>query len=130
MAQASFDIMLRGGQPAGALRRYLPGDELRGRLQIVPAREIDCEQLMIRLRWHTEGRGERDEQIVAEQDVFRGRLLARVPVFHEFRFTLPGSPWSYAGRYITIVWTVAVMIDIRLARNLHHSQPFLLLPAR
>lgn len=126
----SFEVRLTGGQPEGDVLRYAPGDEIAGTATIVPDGELRCNHLYVRLQWHTEGRGDRDEGTVAEEDIHQGTLPASVPVTHDFRFTLPRGPWSFAGRYVTIVWAIQVSIDVPLARDPVHYQPFVLAPRR
>lgn len=125
---ARFEITLRGGDDMGAIRRYTPGDTISGTVLVVPDSALHCNRVLIQLGWHTEGRGDRDEQIVAETDVARGTLAANVPLLFDFSFSLPNDPWSYAGHYVSIVWHIAAKIDISMAVDPRHEQPFILAP--
>jgi hypothetical protein len=126
----AFEVRLSGGQPEGDLLRYDPGEEIAGTATIVTDSDLRCNHLYVRLQWHTEGRGDRDEGIIAQDDIFQGMLTSGAPVTHEFRFTLPRSPWSFAGHYVSIVWAIQVSIDVPLARDPVYSHPFVLAPRR
>ena len=126
----SFEVRLSGGQPEGDLLRYAPGEEIAGMATIVPDSELRCNHLYVRLQWHTEGRGDRDESTVAQDDIYQGTLTPNAPISHSFRFTLPREPWSFAGHYVNIVWAIQVSIDVPMARDPVHHQPFVLAPRR
>lgn len=128
MAQTDIRIRLDGGEIINNHFYYAPGDELYGAVTIVPAGDLKCNNIFVRLQWHTEGRGQQDSARVAEAVLFQGRLAAGQPQTFDFRFTLPLEPWSYAGHHINIIWEVAVEIDLPLARNLHHTERFILAP--
>jgi len=130
MAKADIQIELRGGEVEGGLMRFEPGASLQGTLQVTPEGDIRCNHLYVRLQWRTEGRGDRDEQRVAEVDVFQGTLQAGMPSSDGFHFTLPREPWSYAGHYINIIWEIAVIFSIPLSPDLRYHQPFILAPRR
>jgi hypothetical protein len=112
----------------GEVPVFRPGSMLEGRVEILPERDIRCRHLWIRATWHTEGRGNRDYERVATEDVFQGTLRARMPASFPFRLQLPSSPWSYEGHLLRIVWEVEVDVDIPWAINLRHREPFILAP--
>ena len=126
----SFEVRLAGGEIEGDLRRYAPGEEIAGTATITTDSDLTCNHLYVRLQWHTEGRGDRDDQNVAELDIYQGTLSPGAPITHDFRFTLPPSPWSFAGHYVTIVWAIQISIDVPMARDPVHYQPFVLAPRR
>lgn len=128
MSPASFQIEIREGEQEGELVRFRPGERLQGSVRITPDEDLQARHVFARLRWHTEGRGDRDEAVIAEEDLYQGMLRAGTPVHYSFRFTLPNGPWSYAGHYVNIVWEVDVSIDLALARDLRDQQPFVLAP--
>ena len=103
LPSVSIDVTLQGGEGADGMLRYEPGDDVWGTVQVTPNADLECHHLYIRLQWHTEGRGTRDQGKLGELDVFQGTLSAGVSSAHEFRFTLPHEPWSYAGHYINII---------------------------
>ena len=129
-APVSIEVTLRGGEGADGSLRYEPGDDVWGTVQVTPNADVECQHLYIRLQWHTEGRGTRDEGKIGELDVFQGTLSAGVPSAYEFRFTLPREPWSYAGQYINIVWEIAVRLDLPMARDPERGQRFIMAPRR
>jgi hypothetical protein len=129
MAQANFIFSLNGGDFDGGGQRFAPGDTLQGSVQLVPEGNIKANHVWVRLQWHTEGRGDRDQGRVAELDVFQGTLTAQTPYTFGFSFVLPPEPWSYAGHYINIIWEVVAEIDIPLAFDVRQSQSFILAPA-
>lgn len=128
MARADIRIVLQGGEEEEGLRRYEPGEAMHGRVEVVPQAEVQCRHLFVRLRWHTEGKGDRDQAKVGEVDLFQGLLQAQRPYAFEFSLPLPKEPWSYAGHYVNIVWEVEVELDVPWAVNPRHRQPFILAP--
>ena len=128
MSNASFEMELRGGEGHGSLLRFRPGETLQGSVRITPIGDLQARHVNIRLQWHTEGRGDRDQAVVAEQDVFQGMLSDSTPTYYSFHFKLPDHPWSYAGHYVNIIWEIEVCIDLRLARDPRDQQAFLLVP--
>ncbi len=129
MARANCQITLRGGRPEGGWLRFEPGETIEGTAQIVPESDIRANHVWLRLQWHTEGRGDRDEGRVAALDVFQGVLRARTPVTYNFNFTLPREPWSYTGHYLTIIWEIVVQVDIPFSSDIRQGQRFILAPA-
>ncbi len=128
MAHANFLITLRGGDFDGNWQHFAPGSLLEGSVQIVPDGDIRANHVWVRLQWHTEGRGDRDEGRVAQVDVFQGVLTAQTPYTYSFSFDLPREPWSYAGHYINIVWEVMVEVDVPMAPDIRQSQTFIMAP--
>jgi hypothetical protein len=127
MADAIIQFTLRGGQDEGGLMLYQPGQRVRGTVQLIPdSGDLNCKHIFVRLQWHTEGRGDRDQQCIAQLDVFQGTLQARIPTTYDFAFMLPREPWSYAGHYVNIVWEIEVEVDVPWAVNLRRSQPFVM----
>ncbi|MBI3910386.1 MAG: ribosomal protein L7/L12 [Armatimonadetes bacterium] len=121
-------MTLQGGEEEGGLVRYEPGADLWGTVQVTPDSNIRCHHLWVRLQWHTEGRGDRDQGKVAVRDIFQGELYAGMPGVYPFRFVLPREPWSYAGHYVNIVWEIAVDVDVPWSVNPRYSQPFAMAP--
>jgi len=128
MANATIQLTLNGGDPQGDVLRFEPGSLIQGAAQIVPQGDIRCNHVFIRLQWHTEGRGDRDEGKVGEIDIAQGTLAANMPIGQSFNFNLPREPWSFAGHYVNSIWEVVVVIDIPLAPDIRFGQPFILAP--
>ncbi len=121
-------VLLDGGVESAGIRHYPPGGSLSGAVEVVPGEDVRCGHLWVRLEWHTEGRGDRDQGKVMEQDVYQGDLRAGTPVTFPFAFSLPDAPWSYAGHYVNIVWGIAVDVDVPWSRNPRYTQPFVMAP--
>lgn len=123
--QISITLTGWGAQTAG-IAAFRPGDFVQGAVQITPEKDLRCRHFWVRLRWHTEGRGDRDEGLGAEQDLYQGHLKAGVPVTYSFHLRAPDEPWSYAGHYIQIVWEIAASVDVPLGVDPKGSLPFIL----
>jgi hypothetical protein len=125
-----FEVTLRGGECDAGIALYEPGDEIAGTAEIEVDQDVECRSLWVRLIWHTEGRGDQDVGKIDEIDIFGGRLSPGAPVRSDFRFRLPREPWSYAGRYVTIVWAIEITVDVPMARDPVHRQAFVMRPRR
>ncbi len=126
-----IQIDLQGGELLeGGIRRYRPGESVEGNVTIFPDRDLKSRRVVVKLRWHTEGRGDRDAEDVAVQELHQGPLPAHLPFSSSFVFTAPQEPWSYRGTYVNIVWEVVVEVDLALRRNPKKSQVFVLDPDR
>ncbi len=125
-----FDVRLQGGDSEGDVVRFRPGEEIIGSVEVVSDGDVRCDHLYIRLTWHTEGRGDRDEATVEELDVFQGTLSSNTPVHREIRFRAPREPWSYTGKYVNIVWAIQVSLDVPMSRDQVHNHPIVLAPGR
>ena len=130
MEEADIEVILSGGEKQGDFWHFLPGSEISGAVRIVPWKNINSRRVLVRLQWHTEGRGTRAKGAIDELVLAQGKLMDGVALSSNFHFTLPLEPWSYAGHYITIVWELLVIIDIQLASDLVHSERFIMAPRR
>ncbi len=130
MANATFQIGLRGGENLGGLMRFDPGSRLEGLVQVMPTEDIRSKRVLVRVGWHTEGRGDRDGAIVGELQIAQGGLTANNLLSQPFAINLPREPWSFAGQYISIVWEVRVVIDIPFGIDLQAAQPFVMAAKR
>jgi len=128
MASANIEVTLHGGESVGLVKRYQPGEVMHGDVLVVPEDNFNCRRLIVRLQWHTEGRGNRDKGVADEQVLFRGEMKQGMPYQHSFQFILPNEPWSYAGHYINIVWEVVVVIDVPMSFDPNAAFPFVLSP--
>jgi len=97
---------------------------------VIPDGEVECKHLFVRLLWRTEGRGTRYLEKVAELDVFQGTLQGSFPRAYEFSFPLLDDPWSYEGFYVSIVWAIAVQVDVSWAKDPQGAESFILSPDR
>jgi hypothetical protein len=128
MSKVSFEIEIRGGELDGELVRFRPGDTLQGSVRITPVEDLKARHVYARLQWHTEGRGDRDQAVIEEQDLFQGMLRAGSPAYYSFHFRLPEHPWSYAGHYVNVIWEIETAIDLALTRDPQETKPFVLAP--
>ncbi len=124
------EIVFQNGENLDGFYRFRPRETVKGTVTIRPDRNINCNHLYIRLEWHTEGRGTRFSQKVAEMDVFQGTLAQGIARTFDFEFTIPKKPWSFEGHYVSVVWNVQVQIDIPMARDVNESAVFLVEPDR
>ncbi len=124
------DVQLRTGESDGDLVRFRPGEEIVGTAEVVADDDVRCDHLYVRLRWRSEGSGDRDEVTVEEVDLFQGVLPAGAPFSQEFRFRAPREPWSYTGKYFTIEWAIQVSVAVPRARDEVYNHPFVLAPRR
>ena len=127
---AKIEITIKGGDDVGGVRRFDPGDVIQGSVQITPDSDMKCNHIFVRARWYTEGRGDKDEGIGVEQDVFQGELRSDVPSYYSFHLKLPHQPWSFAGRYVNILWEVEGSIDLSMARDPKSSELIIMAPMR
>ena len=72
MANASFQISFRGGEPVSGTVRFDPGSRLEGLVQIMPMENIRAKRVIVRVGWHTEGRGDQDRATVGELQIAQG----------------------------------------------------------
>ncbi|MGD8848469.1 MAG: arrestin family protein [Anaerolineales bacterium] len=128
MTDVKIEITLEGSEFGRVAKHYAPGDVVQGSVQITPDKDLNCRHIYARLQWRTEGRGDEDKQVVAEQDLFQGELRGSMPRHHSFLLRLPDQPWSYAGQLVRIVWEVEVTIDIALARDPKVAIPIVMRP--
>ncbi len=130
MANAEIQITLREGEPAGALLRYDPGGVMRGEVRLTANEQVNCRGAYLRLMWHTEGRGDRDEAKVNEIVLATGAIPAGTNVARAFEFNLPQEPWSYVGKCVNIIWEVIGVMDVPIAKDVIVSEQFILAPQR
>ena len=132
MADIKFGFDLRGGEDIGGVLRFEPGSHLEGVAQVLPGEPINYRKIVVRVGWHTEGKGSSEQLIVGEVPFPQppGQLAPNVPLSQPFAIDLPRDPWSFAGHLITIVWTVRVFIDVPLGENIVGIANFILAPRR
>jgi hypothetical protein len=88
---------------AGGKTSFAPGESIRGtagwRL------EVPHEGLEVRLFWYTEGKGQRDVDIVETVTLDRGSREGS----HGFTFTAPQAPLSFSGKLISLIWAIEIV---------------------
>jgi hypothetical protein len=83
---------------------YSPGETVSGsvRWQL----EESVENIEIRLFYYTEGKGTSDVEIVESTTIPSPPLSGS----HEFRWSLPQSPYSFSGTLISLVWAIEAVL--------------------
>ena len=130
MPDAAFQISFRGGEPLNGTVRFEPGSRLEGMVQVLPSLNIRAKRVVARVGWHTEGRGTQNRATVGELQIAQGNLTANTPLAQAFSLDLPREPWSFSGYYVSIVWTVRVVVDIPFGADMEAFQPFIVAPKR
>lgn len=65
------------------------------------------ELVELRLFWWTEGRGDRDVEVVETVPFPAPAAQER----RSFRVTLPAGPWSFHGKLISLLWGLEVVVE-------------------
>lgn len=79
------------------------GETIDGEVRWLGLNEIDS--LDIRLIWYTEGKGDRDFQVVASQEIRSPASEGQAT----FSFTAPNYPASCSGKLVSIRWAIEVV---------------------
>jgi hypothetical protein len=90
---------------AGGKTAFRPGETLAGSASWNLDKEPHAVE--IRLFWYTEGRGTQDVGLV-EKARFEQPLMSER---RDFRFTLPGQPYSVSGKLVSVRWAVEVVAE-------------------
>ncbi len=86
-------------------------------------------RLIVRLEWFTEGRGDPNSGVVAEQVWTAGDGQLGLPPAVDFALAVPPSgPCSYDGQLIRVRWRVTARLDLPLARDDKAEAPVTVLP--
>jgi hypothetical protein len=91
---------LRGGKAS-----YRPGEGVRGTLRW----ELDSppSRVEVRLFWYTRGKGTQDVEIVQTA----GWDFPSAAESREFELRLPGAPFSFSGKLISLLWAVEAVSE-------------------
>src|SRR6266581_389261 len=116
MAHVDIELTLQPGEDQADPRRYEPGSTIRGWARLTPDGTVHCRRVVARLEWHTEGRGDRDQECADEVELASGSLVG--PLAQGFTLALPQQPWSYTGYFINIFWQVTAVVDIPLGHDI------------
>ena len=118
--------------------RFAPGSVISGNVSFTPEAETEVEGVTIAIGWRTEGKGNEDQETVWDHEEEFSRELERpapeasgargVTMTRPFRCKLPDSPWSYAGKIVSIVWEVSVQLDVPWAMDINASRRFIMRP--
>ena len=130
MAEIDFTMQIDAADFYGGVTRLDPGSLLRGQVRLVSREDIRSRGVRLRLQWFTSGRGDSDRQIIEEVTLAEGDLHAGIPLETDFSFRLPKQPWSYAGHYVNIIWSLNIIVDIPLGRDIVHDERLIVAPER
>jgi hypothetical protein len=93
-------IDLDGGRAA-----YRPGEsvggQVRWRLDRAPA------AAELRLFWHTQGKGDSDQEVVETVRFDAPRAEER----RAFQLRLPPGPWSFSGKLVSLLWSLELVVE-------------------
>ncbi len=128
MSNVEITITLQAEEQLDGYMVLPPGGRLSGVALIQARNTVKCRKGTLTLGWHTEGRGTRYEQTVVTRELFQGEVAAGRPLTFPFEFDLPREPWSYSGHYISIVWYLALTLDMPLAKDISQRVQFVLRP--
>jgi len=97
---ASLTIQMRDRGSA-----YEPGARLSGTASWLVA--ATPRTAVLRLLWYTRGKGTSDAQVVDEVDF----PAPRQSETRDFSFDLPGGPYSFSGKLISLVWALELVVE-------------------
>lgn len=131
-ATGGIDIRLRDPETNLLTNRgigiFNPGDRLAGVVEIQPPQRIQCRKVEVALRWETQGKGSRNFEDVVTAVERVDAIVPEDPLVIPFDWRMPAEPWSYHGHLITIVWKIAVQVEIPWGRNMKAEQTLILEP--
>ena len=52
---------------------YRPGETITGKVHVCVNEDMRCDGLEVRLEWYTHGRGNREDEVVASQELAKGQ---------------------------------------------------------
>jgi hypothetical protein len=82
---------------------FRPGERIRS--DAVWRREEPAEGLEVRLFWYTQGKGERDVDIIETTSLATGSREGR----SDFSFKAPPAPLSFSGKLISLIWAIELV---------------------
>ena len=97
---SELDIQTTDGKTA-----YRPGEEIAG--QFAWSLDGETKAIELRLFWYTEGKGTQDVEIVDTKRIENPQRRDET----EFTFPSPGSPYSFSGRLVSVVWALELVAE-------------------
>ncbi|MEO0562451.1 MAG: hypothetical protein AAF125_10070 [Chloroflexota bacterium] len=122
------------GKEGESIPYYHPGDDMVGVVNIDVTQSINVNRIDIELGWETEGKGDRDREVIDRDVIDAVQLVPDDAIQHPFSFVAPRMPWSYDGTLIRVVWYLTVKVDVKSALDVFNMQdaeqktPFILRP--
>ena len=125
------ELRMLGGwpDPGTGLTRYEPGGTLPGLVRLDALRTVRVRAVYVVARWRATHRSTVDAGAGPELCLRRGDMPAGLAVELPFEYLLPGEPWSYAGRLLTIEWELEARVDVPRGADQRATAPFILAPA-
>jgi hypothetical protein len=125
------ELRVLGGWPdaQSGLMRYEPGGTLPGLVRLDSLRTIRLRGVYVVARWRATYQGTVDVGAGRELCLRRGDLPPGPMVELPFEYELPGEPWSYDGRLVTIEWELEARLDVPMAADRRTAVAFILAPA-
>lgn len=95
-----LEIRVEDGRDA-----FAPGEAIRGTLSWT--REEAPREVVLKLLWYTEGRGDRDVGIARTLAIATPAAVGS----ERFDFAGPGGPYSCAGRLVSVRWALEAVCE-------------------
>lgn len=87
---------------------YRPGEMIAGEV-VWESLPPETETVGVRLLWYTQGKGDRDIDLVAESDIAIGATEVSSGR-QRFEFVAPHRPYSFSGKLIELSWAVEAVV--------------------
>ena len=122
------------GKEGESIPTYRPGDDIIGVVNIDTSKLLTVNRVELELGWETEGKGDRDSEVLDRDLIDITELVPGEGVQHPFAFVAPRRPWSYSGMFIRLIWKLTVKVDVRNTLDLFNvgdaerDAPFILRP--
>lgn len=95
-------------------RAFLPGDTINGNVSWEPKKNKGPQFIAVKLLWYTEGKGSKDDAIVAQEKIERPAMSGS----QSFSLKLPDFPWSYEGKILSLKWCVEAASEKGIASQI------------
>lgn len=81
-----------------------PSETITGKVHVETRENVQCHGLILRLEWHTHGRGNPTEQCIESLSFNEGMWTAGEHYSYDFELSLPPGPYTYHGKYLNVSW--------------------------
>lgn len=124
MALCDISIELDGGQSA-----FSAGEPIAGRVRIHSHDEIACRRIVAHCGWRIRARTGAETGGTTDAELDGARTLsAGETAEYTFWFTAPDGPYSYAGRSLSLVWSVGARVEVESGHHPRADRVFTLQP--
>ncbi|GAB4312023.1 MAG: hypothetical protein Kow00117_05050 [Phototrophicales bacterium] len=107
---------------------FYPGDRVAGQVVIVPDKTVNCRNIRVDVGWYTQGKGDRDREIIYQYIIDVQRLDPGIPISQQFAVDIPAMPYTFSGHLINIIWAVQVTVDIAMRGDINGAGLFIVRP--